>query len=79
MATCKETYGKQTKYMIIGSRQRISNIITDHKIELSESVIKQVNKFKTLSIIIDEHLSWNDQIQNVVTKGSKGIGMLRRI
>ena len=32
-----------------------------------------------IDIIIDEHLSWNDQIQNVVTKVSKGIGMLRRI
>ena len=41
--------------------------------------IKRVNKSKTLGIIIDEHLSWNDQIQNVITKVSKGIGMLRRI
>ena len=58
----------------------ITNIITDPKIELVESVIKRVNKSKTLGIIIDEHLSWNDQIQNyVVTKVSKGIGMLRRI
>ena len=65
--------------MIIGSRQRIPNIITDPKIELGESVIKRVNKSKTLGIIIDEHLSWNDQIQNVVTNVSKGIGMLRRI
>ena len=47
--------------------------------ELGESVIKRVNKSKTLGIIIDEHHSWNDQIQNVVTKVSKGIGMLRRI
>ena len=76
----KLTLNKQkTEYMIIGSRQRISNIITDPKIELGESVIKRVNKSKTLGIIIDEHLSWNDQIQNVVTKVSKGIGMLRRI
>ena len=76
----KLTLSKQkTEYMIIGSRQRISNIITDPKIELGESVIKRVNKSKTLGIIIDEHLSWNDQIQNVVTKVSKGIGVLRRI
>ena len=48
--------------MTIGSRQRISNIITDSKIELGESVIKRINKSKTLGIISDEHLSWNDQI-----------------
>ena len=76
----KLTLNKQkTEYMIIGSRKRISNIITDLKIELGESVIKRDNKSKTLGIIIDEHLSWNHQIQNVVTKVSKGIGMLRRI
>ena len=39
--------------MIIGSRQRISNIITDPKIELGVSVIKMVNKSKTLGIVID--------------------------
>ena len=39
--------------MIIGSRQRISNIITDPKIELGESVIKRVNKSKTIGIIIE--------------------------
>ena len=65
--------------MIIGSQQRISNIITDPKIELGKSVMKRVNKSKTLGIVMDEHLSWNDQTQNVVTKVSKGIGMLRRI
>ena len=76
----KLTLNKQkTEYIIIGSRQRISNIITDPKIELGESVIKRINKSKTLRIISDEHLSWNDQIQNVVTKVSEWIGMLRRI
>jgi hypothetical protein len=32
-----------------------------------------------LDLIIDEHLLWNHQIQNTVTKASKGIGMMRRI
>ena len=69
----------KTEYMIIGSRQRISNLVTDPKIELGESVIKRVHKSKTLGVIIDEHLLWNHQIQTTVTKASKGIGMMRRI
>jgi hypothetical protein len=32
-----------------------------------------------LGVIVDEHLSWNDQIQSIVSKSSKGIGMIRRI
>jgi predicted dinucleotide-binding enzyme len=62
----------KTEYIIIGSRQRISNLVTDHKIELGR-------KSKTLGVIIDEHLLWNHQIQNTVTKASKGIGLMRRI
>ncbi len=67
--------------MFVGSRQRISNILTDPIIKLGDSKIERVNKSKTLGVIIDEHLylsSWNDQIQNIVTKVSKGIGMMQR-
>ncbi len=69
----------KTEYIIIGSRQRISNLVTDPKVELGKSVIKRVHKSKTLGVIIDEHLLWNHQIQNTVTKASKGIGMMRQI
>ena len=65
--------------MIVGSRQRISNISTDPIVKLGDSTIKRVNKSKTLGVIVEEHLSWNDQIQSFVSKSSKGIGMIRRI
>ena len=32
-----------------------------------------------MGVIVDEHFSWNDQIQNIVLKSSKGIGMIQRI
>ena len=70
---------KKTEYMIVGSRQRISNILTDPIVKLGDSTIKRVDKSKTLGVIVDEHLSWNDQIQSIVSKSSKGIGMIRRI
>jgi hypothetical protein len=69
----------KTEYVIIGSIQRISNLVTGPKIKLGESIIKRVHKTKTLGVIIYEHLLWNHQIQNTVTKASKGIGMMRRI
>ena len=76
----KHTLNKdKMEYMIISSRQRISNLVTDPKIELGELVIKQVHKSKTLGVIIDEHLSWTHQIQNTVTKASKEIKMMRGI
>ena len=57
----------------------IANIINDPQIELGEATIKQVNKSKTLGVVIDDHLTWNTQIDNIAKKVSKGIGMLRRI
>ena len=70
---------EKTEYMIIGSKQRLANIINDPQIELGEATIKQVNKSKTLGVVIDDHLTWNTQIDNIAKKVSKGIGMLRRI
>jgi hypothetical protein len=70
---------KKIEYMIVGSRQRISNILTDPIVKFGDSTIKRVNKSKTLGVIVDEHLSWNDQIQSIVSKYSKGVGMIRRI
>ena len=42
-------------------------------------LINRVNKSKTLGVVIDDHLTWNTQIDNITKKVSKGIGMLRRI
>jgi hypothetical protein len=69
----------KTEYMIIGSKQHLANIINDPQIELGEATIKRVNKSKTLGVVIDDHLTWNTQIDNITKKVSKGIGMLRRI
>ncbi len=69
----------KTEYMIIGSRQRLSNIEIDPTIELGEGKIKRVKHSKTLGIIIDDQLLWKKQVETTVSKVSKGIGMLRRI
>ena len=69
----------KTEYMIIGSRQRLSNIETGPKIELAESKIRRVKYSKTLGIIIEDQLSWKKQVETTVSKVSKGIGMLRQI
>jgi hypothetical protein len=38
--------------MIVGSRQRISNILTDPIVKLGDSTIKRVNKSKTLGSLL---------------------------
>ena len=70
---------EKTEYMIIGSKQRLTNITNDPKIELGEAEIKRVEKSKTLGVIIDEHLTWKNQVDSIRKKVSKGIAMLRRM
>jgi hypothetical protein len=50
---------EKTEYIIIGTKQRLANIINDPQIELGEATIKRVNKSKTLGVVIDDHLTWN--------------------
>ena len=64
--------------MVIGSRQKLSKILNEPEIPVGETTIKQVSSFKTLDVVIDKHLTCERQIENIQTKISKGIGMLRR-
>ena len=62
--------------MIISSRQRLAKIDDDPKISLDGIDIKRVKQAKTLGIVIDEKLLWKNQIDEITTKVSRGIGML---
>ena len=63
--------------MIIGSRQKLSKITIDPEICIGKTAIKRVRNSKTLGVLIDEHLTWGKQLENIQTKVSRGIGMLR--
>jgi hypothetical protein len=69
----------KTEYIIAGSRQRISKNEGDPEVKLGNCNIKRVKETKTFGVIIDDQLKWNAHIDNVVTKVSKAIGMIRRM
>ena len=48
----------KTKLMIIGSRQRLSVQCDDLEIRGDDQIIKRVDHTKSLSLTIDDHLSW---------------------
>ena len=54
-------------------------MLNEPEIHVGETTIKRVRSFKTLGVVIDEHLTWERQIENIQTKISKGIGLLRRM
>ena len=64
--------------MLIGSRQRLSQIIFDPILSIGSESIKRVSSNKTLGVIVDECITWKDHIDEVAKKDAKGIGILRR-
>ena len=68
---------KDLENMIAGSRQRINEIENHPDIRLGNDNIKRVKETKTLGIIIDDQLKWNTQIDNVVAKVSRAIGLIQ--
>ena len=59
---------EKTEYMIIGSHQKLRSIETEPAIYLGADKIKRVKSTKSLGLMLDETLSWNEQI-NAITNG----------
>ena len=66
----------KTECMVIGFRQKLTNIERAPEIKLGGTSIKSVKQSKTLGIIINNQLLWNEQINGILPKVSKGIGFL---
>ena len=64
--------------MLIGSRQRLSQVSADPIFSMGSEGIKRVPSTKTLGVIADECITWGDHVDKVAKKVAKGIGMLRR-
>ena len=69
---------KNPEFMLIGSRQRLSQIISDPILLIGSESIKRVSSTKTLGVMVDECITWKDHIDEVAKKAAKGLGILRR-
>ena len=67
----------KTEFMLIGPKRMKTDSSLNILIENKQ--IKQVNECKTLGILIDQHLSWNNNTKNICKKVTAGISALRRV
>ena len=65
--------------MLIGSRQRINSLADNLNLSINGITLRRVKDTKCLGVTIDEYLTWDLHLANVVRKASSGIGILRRI
>ena len=80
LSASKLTLNKsKTEYMLIGSKKRLSQLISDQTINVGDFNIKRVKKTKSLGLCIDESLSWNAQIDHITTKVTSALASLRQV
>ena len=74
----------KTDFMIIGTSKRLENLdrspeTTPYALYINNAPIRQVKQAKTLGLIIDEHLSWEQHIEYISGKLRRNIGILKRM
>ena len=63
-----------TKIMLVGTHQRIAEA-DDVVIEISNSRLERVDKFKYLGVLLDNTLSWKPHIEYIGNKLSSRLGI----
>ena len=69
----------KTEYMIIGSHKRLYQIRSDPSVTSDNNQIKRVKVTKPLGLMIDETLTWDEQVTLITNKVNKALNVLRRI
>ena len=68
---------KKTEHMIIGHPRRINDVEVSEPLSLNDSEIKRVAKTKSLGVVVDEGLNWDNQLGKVKGKMSGGLRSLK--
>jgi hypothetical protein len=70
----------KTEFMLIGSKAMIKkNSDSRLNVFIENKQIKQVSECKTLGVIVDRHLSWKSNSENICKKITAGISAIRRV
>ena len=69
----------KTEYMIIGSCHNLRKIEKNPTIKIGSETINRVHTSKSLGVVIDDKLKWENQIGSISKKVSRGIGAIKLI
>ena len=68
----------KTKFMLIGTRQRL-NKMGPVSVLINEAPVERVTRYKSLGLLVDECLTWNDHVDYITRKINSKLGILKRI
>ena len=69
----------KTKFMLIGSIQKIQPLNNFIAIRVNGRLLKRVKRIKYLGSVVDENLTWDDHINYISVKIRRNIGILKRM
>ena len=70
---------EKTEFMIIGHPLKTKNLELPEVLKLNNFDIKRVNKTKSLGVIVDEKLNWDEQFKRTKGKLSGGLSTLKKL
>ena len=70
---------KKTKFLILGSQARLSNLNYRFNIQINGQSIERMYSYRYLGLEIDESLNWQVHIETICKKISASLGALKRI
>ena len=69
----------KTEYMIIGHPRKAKGTDTPIGFTLSNTEVQQVSSTKSLGVIVDENLNWDEQFKTVKNKMCGGLTSLKKL
>ena len=66
----------KTEYMVIGTEQMLTQMGSIPKIKIGSSYLKRVVKTKSLGLIIDDNLRWEEHMDYIYSKIKQSIGII---
>ena len=69
----------RTEFMVIGSENRIRNLIKPCNLRLGDKKLSQVSSVKSLGLTLDSKLNWDEHIEILAKKVSRAIAGLRMV
>ena len=69
----------KTEFLLIGSRQRLSNLTESPTIKINQVPVEQVSTTKSLGVHIDQNLNWDFHIKEISKNIASGISAIKHI
>ena len=69
----------KTEFMLIASRQKLSQFTESPSLTINENAIEQVTSAKSLGVYVDQNINWECHIENISKKIACAIGAIKRI